>query len=889
MAYRRAHAGFTLIEMSVVLVGIAMITAMGVSAGIDVVESTKRVSTEKKLDAIEEALLIFRKQYNRLPCPGSLTLATDDASYGIEAATPGACTGGVPSANFATAESLVPSGAVPVRTLGLPDEFIYDGWGRKFQYEVAPEITSINSFLYSQTSDACAIEIVDASGNVMPQAPLYDLISFGKDGLGGYNKNGTMMSGTAVGEQAMNVRSISNTPMVRFKGRPTGKMGEADYYDDIVRFKSRYQMIDENDRTTPAYSGPEMIVAYDTGAGEQLVYAKKTCGTYVNAPGTFPAAASYTPKFVSFTNNNNNLFVYQTDGVTGGCHLYTINGDTVEPVSEETPVPNCPAGATMGAMAHASNTLVLNDTSAPFARVYRMRHSMSLADYAEFSNALKPELASIPDHLSISQDGTYLAVSKANTYKNLYLYTGRSDGSYRAFTSDVQPDTALTVYTNAVSPDGKYYAAAVVAGGGTRIYLWRIMGNTFAPVWESSWLTGILYTAAGMTAPTIFEFSRNSDFILLGGTSSGANLVVLSINAQSETLSAVASLTLSPAPVAAAFSKDASLVAVATGVSGDDSLKVYRRNGDTYNEDPLSPNLELNESAPSSFIAMSQEYVWSKSCDLPWGGKIANGDSVKTYQVGSGASDACSESEVRNCTNGELSGSYTFESCTITSCSLPWGGTINIGDSVTAYEESSPYDDCANHSETRTCSADGLSGSYGNESCGKQCITPWGVAINHGESANAYPNYITHPCTPEVRTCNDGVLSGTAQHQACASSNNNLCVTSWGVAIAAGSYAEGYSSASPPSGMPCPKPFRSTLNSSTSSRPINDPADFFLISNCGNGTQVFRDKFMINGVTYYHSRGSCSDNSNGNPPNYPNGGTCGDGGYVTPTSPTCTP
>lgn len=54
------------------------------------------------------------------------------------------------------------------------------------------------------------------------------------------------------------------------------------------------------------------------------------------------------------------------------------------------------------------------------------------------------------------------------------------------------------------------------------------------------------------------------------------------------------------------------------------------------------------------------------TCPLPWGGTIANGGTVTAYQS---ATPACtttcaSSSEVRICTNGVLSGSFTAQNCT---------------------------------------------------------------------------------------------------------------------------------------------------------------------------------------------------------------------------------
>ena len=54
------------------------------------------------------------------------------------------------------------------------------------------------------------------------------------------------------------------------------------------------------------------------------------------------------------------------------------------------------------------------------------------------------------------------------------------------------------------------------------------------------------------------------------------------------------------------------------------------------------------------------------------------------------------------------------------------------------------------------------------------CTTPWGATVAHGGSVLAYPNATVpfgQTCQAQTRTCNNGVLSGTATNQYCTVSN----------------------------------------------------------------------------------------------------------------------
>jgi len=67
----------------------------------------------------------------------------------VEAANPGSCAGGTPAiaaASTDAANSTV-EGALPFRQLSLPEEFMYDGWGRKFAYAVDRRVTASQAML----------------------------------------------------------------------------------------------------------------------------------------------------------------------------------------------------------------------------------------------------------------------------------------------------------------------------------------------------------------------------------------------------------------------------------------------------------------------------------------------------------------------------------------------------------------------------------------------------------------------------------------------------------------------------------------------------------------------------------------------------------------------
>jgi hypothetical protein len=163
-------------------------------------------------------------------------------------------------------------------------------------------------------------------------------------------------------------------------------------------------------------------------------------------------------------------------------------------------------------------------------------------------------------------------------------------------------------------------------------------------------------------------------------------------------------------------------------------------------------------------------------CSLPWGGTIANGQSTTAYSAAiAPVGQVCSAfAQTRTCTNGTLSGSYTQGACTPAACTLPWGGSIASGQSVTAYSSAGPVgQSCGAVAQTRTCTNGTLSGSYGQQSCTALCAKPGGGTISSGQSLVAYSRAsVMAPLVclsyAQTRTCTDGTLSGSSTMLSCA-------------------------------------------------------------------------------------------------------------------------
>lgn len=250
-------SAFSLLELTIVLVIIASVTAGGIAFGVQQIETSRRVQTENKMTEIDAALMAFRAAYGRLPCPADAALANTSANHGVEAANAGTCTGGAPAATFGPVSGTV-AGVVPVRTLGLPDEFMLDGWGRRIGYAVPPTLTGSGSFASACLAYSRGPAVTDAAAGSRTAGAAYLLISHGPNGHGGYLPNGTRYSDRATNvDELQNCNCTSAAAAAAYDNIYVQKDGTSDAatpsdrFDDIVRFKERWQMQAAEDSAAP--------------------------------------------------------------------------------------------------------------------------------------------------------------------------------------------------------------------------------------------------------------------------------------------------------------------------------------------------------------------------------------------------------------------------------------------------------------------------------------------------------------------------------------------------------------------------------------------------------------------------------------------------------------
>ncbi|NBO19622.1 MAG: prepilin-type N-terminal cleavage/methylation domain-containing protein, partial [Proteobacteria bacterium] len=252
----RPRAGFTLIEMSVVILLLASIIGSVAIIFNTLLRSYQEDETRDKLEAIQRAIYEYRVAFNTLPCPADITLNLGHTHFGVAAANPGVCTGGVPAANFSGTDATpqeARGGLVPVTTLQLPPDYAFDGWGRRIMYYVSRDLTQSGALnIVNGIDPTPRMTILNEQGVANTTLAAYVLISGGPNGHGMFPRVGGAVrinNGSTNADEQNNcdcdntaTASPVNSIFVQkdITENPADNLGG---FDDIVVYGTRVDMI----------------------------------------------------------------------------------------------------------------------------------------------------------------------------------------------------------------------------------------------------------------------------------------------------------------------------------------------------------------------------------------------------------------------------------------------------------------------------------------------------------------------------------------------------------------------------------------------------------------------------------------------------------------------
>ena len=251
---QRAQAGFTLIEIAVVLVIVGLLVGGFIGTFTSRIETTRRDNTKKQIEEIRAAILGFASAQGRLPCPTTTT------------------GGGIAQPPDGTVACVLQHGFVPGRTLGIngtynQDNLLVDTWGNPLRYSVTNANTDAytrpvgvgNGGIKETGMGALLPDLVICDGdsavggscngsNTLVDNAVFVILSLGKDGSNfvtniapnsdqGENAGETAVAANAAGE---NVAYLVGGNQVFVSRNYSSVDSAAGQFDDLIIWVSPY-------------------------------------------------------------------------------------------------------------------------------------------------------------------------------------------------------------------------------------------------------------------------------------------------------------------------------------------------------------------------------------------------------------------------------------------------------------------------------------------------------------------------------------------------------------------------------------------------------------------------------------------------------------------------
>jgi type II secretory pathway pseudopilin PulG len=319
-------SGIALIELSIALVIIGLLTAGFFAFLNGQIEQKRLTETKEKMNLIRTTLAEYIKndedkdntatenfdhtrwdiaeQFENdaihYPCPAPLTAVIGDANFGIESRDNATNAIGQCDSTVAgvfevagTGGQLVYFGAIPTGTLNISSDNMQDPYGSKFLYAVSDR-PSRNLALDVPIPPAGAITVNDRTGIIPPTSTAdFTIVSHGENRSGSYPFNGSVRTPCIPGlEDTENCNFLADA---NFTVELHSEGNNADYFDDTVEFTFPKAELDFLPNCANGVSimmnasgelvcGPPLICAGTVNTGGFLPLLANVQGCVANAP-----------------------------------------------------------------------------------------------------------------------------------------------------------------------------------------------------------------------------------------------------------------------------------------------------------------------------------------------------------------------------------------------------------------------------------------------------------------------------------------------------------------------------------------------------------------------------------------------------------------------------
>ena len=226
-------SGFTLVEVAIAMVILALLLAGSLSALRIQTRHSQFTQTQATLEEARSAVLAFAAAEGRLPCPSSPSQA-GSANFGVES-------------RDGTGQCVSARGVLPWKKLGLPG---LDAWGHSLSYEVSPELARQGDKTLSMPGSVLIFgSAADASPIVDAQSVAFAIWSHGSNGREAFTAKGIQQATSSDEDEHHNAPNSVATPLRVILSPPS------ETFDDQGLWVSKYiffkQLLDSGWKLAP--------------------------------------------------------------------------------------------------------------------------------------------------------------------------------------------------------------------------------------------------------------------------------------------------------------------------------------------------------------------------------------------------------------------------------------------------------------------------------------------------------------------------------------------------------------------------------------------------------------------------------------------------------------
>ena len=236
-------AGFSLVEISVVIFLISLILAFSLGFLNIRNDNDKFLETKVKIQKIIETINSFVILYKRLPCP----MKFNDLSTGTESCD-------------------ITFGFIPYDTLGLDNNYAYDAFGSLLEYKLATNLLNIYINTLSIPYSGNLLTIKNIEGDIITTKAAYAVLSRGSDQHIAYNREGQLTGDDSTVFSATDEVVYANANL---KGSYTANIiSDTGIYDNYLNYNTIEQIF--------SYHANGKITNSTCKLAEELFYSSKT-------------------------------------------------------------------------------------------------------------------------------------------------------------------------------------------------------------------------------------------------------------------------------------------------------------------------------------------------------------------------------------------------------------------------------------------------------------------------------------------------------------------------------------------------------------------------------------------------------------------------------------